>query len=167
MEKGESRIGVTLSAVIAAAAVLFSTLLLSIPVSNSAFFQKSRFVRMILATDSVGISGLVANTAHVDVLIKFLGAVTTAYINFERIPVNEASTFAAIFESLTEVDGTIGIESFSYQGRAIIITGTADTEQACEAFLAGLSEQKHFSAVSGHKYTTTEDNIRFEIECTT
>jgi Tfp pilus assembly protein PilN len=150
------------SGLLAAALILLSTLLLAQRVEASTFFRQSRFVSAVLSQDSTSLTGILSDPQKLDASAKFLGAVTTAYLNFEMIPVNEARTFTVIFESL---DSDIAIESFAYQGKTLIIAGEAPDEKTLEAFRQDLEDQAYFTAVGLHQYTTVEDRIRFEMAC--
>jgi Tfp pilus assembly protein PilN len=150
------------SGLLVAALILLSTLLLAQRVVASTFFRQSRFVSAVLSQDSTSLTGILSDPQKLDASAKFLGAVTTAYLNFEMIPVNEARTFTAIFESL---DSDIAIDNFTYQGKTLIIAGEAPDEKTLEAFRQDLEDQAYFTAVSLHQYTTVEDRIRFEMAC--
>jgi Tfp pilus assembly protein PilN len=142
--------------------ILLSTLFLAQQVLGSAFFRQSRFVSAVLSQDSTSLTSILSDPQKLDASAKFLGAVTTAYINFEMIPVNEARTFTVIFESL---DSAITIESFAYQGKTLIIAGEAPDEKTLEDFRQDLEDKAYFTAVTLHQYTTVEDRIRFEMTC--
>jgi Tfp pilus assembly protein PilN len=150
------------SGLLAAALILLSTLFLAQQVVESTFFRRSRFVSAVLSQDSTSLTGILSDPQKLDASAKFLGAVTTAYINFEMIPVNEARTFTVIFESLP---GDIAVDSFTYQGKTLLIAGEAPDEKILEDFRQDLTEQAYFTAVSLHQYTTVEDRIRFEMAC--
>jgi hypothetical protein len=148
--------------VLSAALILLSTLLLAQQVAGSAFFRRSRFVTTVLSQDSMSLTGILSDPQKLSASVKFLGAVTAAYINFEMIPVNEARTFTVIFESL---DSAVIIENFVYQGKTLIIAGETPDTQTLEDFRQDLTDQAYFTAVSLHQYTTVEDRIRFEMAC--
>lgn len=143
--------------------ILFGTMFASDRVLNSTLFRQSRFATTILSEDSMSLVSIMEDPGKVDVFFKFIGAVTTAYINFEMIPVNEAKTFVVIFESL---DNSISIESFVYHGKKLFVTGIAPSQSTCDAFRDELEKRRYFESVSIHQYTTVDDNIRFELVCT-
>lgn len=160
--KKTSNISSMTAAFFLAALVLVSTMTAAEAVSNSKFFRQSKFVTTLLSSDSTSLTTIVTNPKTLDAFTKFLGAVTTAYINFEMIPVNEANTFIAVFESLNEA---IEIESFTYHGKSLTITGTATGRTEYFRFYRALEATEHFASVNGHQYITVDDNVRFEIEC--
>jgi hypothetical protein len=131
-------------------------------VAKSTLYRQSRFVTSVLSQDSTSFTDIITQPQKLDVLIKFIGAVTTAYINFEMIPVNEVHTFVTIYESLNDA---ISIESFTYHGKSLTIVGTATDRSDYFKFENALRDQAYFDSVSAHQYITTDDTIRFEIEC--
>lgn len=131
-------------------------------VLNSEIYGKSRLISRIVAQDSVGVVNIVADRRNIDMLLKFVGAITSAYIDFELIPLNEAGTFAVVFESAVDL---VEIEKFSYHRKDLTIEGTAADEESYADFLQRLSESDYFENVAGHYYITTGDTIRFQIDC--
>ncbi|MDL2234205.1 hypothetical protein LJC63_11600 [Ruminococcaceae bacterium OttesenSCG-928-L11] len=151
-----------IAAMLAALLILLGTGGLAKRAAESTLLMQSRFARTVLAQDSMNPIRMVTEPQKLNVLLKFIGAVTTAYINFEMIPVNEAQTFVVLFESAGD---DIAIESFAYHGKKLLVTGTAPTAEACERFRDALEDKRYFSSVALHQYTTTDDEIRFEMEC--
>lgn len=149
-------------AVLLIAAVIYSTMLLALEIAGSSIYRQSRIVSMLVQQDTVGISGLLEDRRNLDMLIKFAGALTAAYINFELIPVGEAPTFAAVFESLPE---GVNIDGFEYRRKDLRIDGVAAAKPNYEAFLAGLKGREHFASVSGRYYDSTDGMVRFQIIC--
>ena len=103
-----------LTALLLAALMLLSTSWLADRVRQSTFYRQSRIVSSIVSLDSVGVMDIVSDRRNIDLLSKFAGAVASAYINFELIPIHEASTFAAVYES---INSDVSIDSFSYRRR--------------------------------------------------
>lgn len=147
-------------AIIAIAAVIFSTALLAERVINSSIYRQSRIVSMLVQQESFDVSGMLEDTRNVELVIKFAGALATAYINFEMIPVGETATFVAIFESLND---NVGIESLEYHRKDLSITGIAATKADYESFLEAFRERSHFDSVEGSSYDSTDGGVRFEI----
>lgn len=147
-------------AVIVIAAVIYSTALLSAKVTSSSIYRQSRIVSMLVQQESLDITGMLEDTRSIELVIKFAGALATAYINFEMIPVGEESAFVAVFESLND---NVDIEGFEYRRRDLSITGTATVKADYESFLETLRERKRFAYVEGSCYDSTEGGVRFEI----
>lgn len=152
----------TAAGAVTAAVILLSTILAARQVLGSTLFLQSRFVTTILSQDSISLAGVLTEPNKLDAGVKFLGAVTTAYINFEMIPVNEAKTFTVIFECLGD---DITIESFHYQGKTLAISGEAPDTDSYEAFREALKEKDYFQSIRAHEYITVEDRVRFDLEC--
>lgn len=152
-----------LCALLIAACILLASSYGADQLRSSQVYSQSRLISMIFSQDEVNLTDLVADRQNIDMLVKFVGAATSAYINFELIPVNEASTFVAVFESAT---GLVQIDHFEYHRKNLTIAGTADTRESYGTFLTGLRNTEHFESVSGHYYVATDDTIRFEVECT-
>ena len=136
--------------------------LLAENVKSSSVYRQSRIVRLLLSQDSVSMRGLFSQRRNIAALLKFTGALTNATINFEMIPVGEASTFMAVLESLR--DG-IHIESFAYNRRNLTIYGGAKTPESYRAFLGALRETDYFHHVSERSCNVGQAAIRFELEC--
>lgn len=156
-------IGESIAALLLAAAILLGAVLAAQGVSGSSWYRQSKIIGSIVSQESFGVSELVSDRRHVDVLLKFVSAVANAYVSFELIPVNEGTTFAAVFESIGPV---ITVERFDYQRRDLIITGLSPDRSGYYEFLRRLRSKPAFSGVSGHYYITVDDEVRFEIQCT-
>lgn len=144
------------------AAIIYSTMLLALEVVNSSIYRQSRIVSMLVQQDTVGITELLEDSRNIDMVIKFAGALTSAYINFELIPLGEASTFVAVFESLPK---GVNIDGFEYRRKDLHIEGTAEDESGYEAFLTELTGQGHFASVTGSCYESTDGRRHFKIIC--
>lgn len=157
-----------ITALLLAAALLLGGILLARQLTESPIYRQSQIISSIfsgvdsLGEENPGWSTLLTDDNGRDVLLKFAGALANAYVSFELIPINEAETFAAIYQSL---DDSIGIDEFSYHRKNLSITGSAADEAAYEGFISRLEETAHFEQVSGHSYTATDDSVKFEIEC--
>ncbi len=162
MKETISGIGQITGAIVTALIVLLCSTLLAQQVAKTRFYQQSRFFTGLFRQDSVGVTEMFSQGKNMDLLLKFAGAVTTAYINFELIPVNEAKTFTAIFES---VNDRITIQQFTYQRKDLSILGNAQDKEAYALFLEKLKQTEHFSSVSGHTYIALDDSIQFQILC--
>lgn len=135
-------------------------------------FRESRIYRQSMIIGSIynetgsdslpGWSGLLTDPRSRNALIKFAGAVASAYVTFELIPVNEAETFAVIYESMP-TDMEIG--GFAYHRRDLTITGTAAGLPVYLEFLDKLREREYFLNVTGSYIETTGNAVRFEIGC--
>lgn len=152
-----------LSAALIVAAILFGTGYAAERVRASDFYRSSRLIGMIVSQEGVGLADMAGNKRNVDMMLKFVGALTSAYIDFELIPVGEVSTFTAVFESVPE---GVEIEKFEYHRKDLFITGKAESGEAYKDFLTALRETDYFAGVNGHFYLSTDDDIRFELECT-
>lgn len=152
-----------LSGLAAATAVLMVATFSAAAFRGSELYSKSRVISMIVSQDSVGVTDIAGNKRNVDMMLKFAGALTSAYINFELIPVNEVSTFGAVFQS---VPAGVDIDKFEYKRKNLSIVGAADTEEEYEKFIAELTAADYFEDIYGHYYLATDGLIHFEIECT-
>ena len=151
-----------LAGIIAAALVLLFAMSCADMVKNSRLLQQGRFAAAVFSQQPTGLAGVLSEPKKFDATLKFLGAVTTAYINFEMIPVGEARTFVAVFESL---ESDIEIDRFSYKGKTLEIIGIAPDAQTAEAFRLNLERQDVMLSVSYHAYTTVDDRVRFRVGC--
>lgn len=150
----------SLTALLLAAAVLLGSTLLAHRVQRSELYRQSRIVRLLVSQDGVGVGAILQERANVQLLLKFAGAVTSAYINFDLIPVHEADTFSALFESL---DPEITVDSFAYQGKSLTVDGSAETQQGYERFVENLRSRDYFASVSGDSYLSTDNAVKFRI----
>jgi len=162
MEDQNNKCSQTVTALLLAAAILLATILMAWRVQDSALYRQSTVIRSIFSQESVGMGELLGQRKNIQMLAKFVGAVTTAYINFELIPVNEAATFAAVFQSVGE---DITVDRFEYQRRNLEIDGTALSVEGYQRFVESLRVQNHFDSVSGDYYITTDDTVRFTVIC--
>lgn len=154
----------TLTALLLAAALLLGGVLLSNQVQQSSLYRQSKIIRSIISDSeqSPGMMGMLTDAKSRGVLLKFAEAMADGYVNFELIPVNEAETFAAVYESMGSM---VEIEEFFYHRRNLVVVGTTSDEAYYREFLRRLRGREHFEAVAGHYYLTTDDAIRFEVEC--
>lgn len=150
------------TAALIAALILLSTNVAADRFRSGDFYNKSRLISMIVSREEIGIADIAGNKRNVDMLLKFVGALTSAYIDFEMIPVGEVGTFAAVFESVPQ---DVVIDKFEYHRKNLTITGNALSPEAYEDFLETLRDTDYFESVSGHYYLSTGDTIRFELEC--
>lgn len=157
-----SWIGNILLCLTAVLAIFYSTLFLARQIVGSPLYRQSKLISMIVQQDSVGLEGLIGNTRNIDLVVKFSGAIASAYINFELIPLNEASTFVAIFESLPD---SVSIEGFEYHRKDLTVLGYADSTEAYEEFMEELRARDYFNSVTGHCYDSTRGGVRFELNC--
>lgn len=162
MERISIRFSGLLLSLLVAATILFGSTWLAQSVRSSGIYNKSRLMSIILSQEEISFSDMAGSRRNANMMVKFVGALTSAYIDFEMIPVNEFDTFTAVFESM---GSEIAIDRFAYQRKNLIIYGQADTQEAYQAFLSDLRETDQFDGVSGHDYLTTADTIRFEIAC--
>lgn len=149
-------------ALLAAGGVLLGTAFAANALRQSDLYGKSRMISMIVAQEQINITDMAGNKRNLDMMSKFIGALTSAYINFEMIPVGEAGTFAVVFETLP---AGVTIENFEYHRKNLRIAGVAAAQQDYDSFLEGLREKEYFEGVSGHYYLTTENTIRFTLDC--
>jgi len=151
-----------IAALLISAAILPGAFFTAGRILDSRLIMQSRYARILLSQDdSYGITDMITNPKRYDAFLKFIGAVTAAYVNFEMIPLNEAKTFAVIFESM---GGDIAIEDFEYQNNMLTITGTAPDVEAAGIFRDALRERGYFASVFMRRYEA-EDGAGFEIEC--
>ncbi|MCL2056890.1 MAG: PilN domain-containing protein [Oscillospiraceae bacterium] len=151
-----------LAGALAAALVLLSSAAVADIVKGTRLFRQGRFAAAVFSQQSMSLAGVAAEPEKLDAALKFLGAVTAAYINFEMIPVGEARTFAAVFQSL---ESGIAVEQFSYKGKTLEITGISPDNATSERFRRNLERQGYLLSVSYHAYVTVDDDVRFSIEC--
>ena len=152
----------TLCALILAAAILLGTAFAAIWVEQSRIYQQSRLLASLMGREDVHMLSIITDSEKRDVTAKFIGALTSAYINFELIPYNEAQTFAAVFQSLSE---GIHISNFAYRRHDLLIYGSADTIQDYENFTRRLAGTGHFASIVGHTRPARDGGITFEIWC--
>jgi hypothetical protein len=150
-----------LSALAIAAAILLLTGMLADGLRRSELYARSRFVSVLLSQDTMELRELVADRENVETLIQFVGAVTAAYIDFELIPVGEAGTFAAVFQSRPPA---VQIDRFAYHGTDLSIFGAAPSEAEYDKFVRLLAETNYFESVSGQHDEAAEGEISFEIK---
>lgn len=162
MQKTLTRVWDIIIAALTAALILYSTMFLARKAVDSQVYQQSRIVSMLVQQDTLDISDMLSDTRGVGMIVKFAGALTSAYINFELIPVNEAPTFMAVFESMPD---DVSVSGFDYRRKDLIITGSAKTAAGYESFIKALRERDHFASVSGSGYDATDGSVRFEIVC--
>lgn len=147
-------------ALVLIAAIIYSTTFLALKVVNSSIYRQSRIVSMLVQQESFDVSGMLENTENIDLVLKFTGALASAYINFEMIPVGEVSTFVAVFESMND---DIEIESFEYHRKDLIINGSSRTKKSCDEFVSSLRGQNYFASVEASSYESTDGSVKFEI----
>lgn len=150
------------TAVVLAGAILAGSTFAADRIRGSELYNKSRIISMIVSQEQVGITDIAGNKRNVDLLLKFVGALTSAYIDFELIPVGEVSTFAAVFES---IPAEVTVERFEYHRKNLTIIGNAADQDSYETFLRSLRDTRYFEGVTGHCYLATDNTIRFELEC--
>lgn len=162
MKKESRRAESVFLAFITAMAILLGTTVLADAFRSSQIYNKSRIIRMIVTQDQINITDMAGNKRNVDMMLKFVGALTSAYINFEMIPVGEVSTFVSVFES---IPSDVTITKFEYHRKNLHITGMASNEESYTSFLQSLRDTEHFASVSGHFYLSTDNHIQFQMEC--
>lgn len=164
MQKACHKISDTITALLLAAILLLGGVLLSSQILESRLYRKSRIIRLLVSDNeqTPEMSKMLTDSRNRDVLMKFAGAMANAYVNFELIPINETETFSAVYRNIGH---DVEIEEFIYHRRNLIIIGTCSDESYYGEFLRRLRSEPHFSAVTGHYYLTTDDLIKFEIEC--
>ena len=156
--------GETLTALLLTAALALGGILTANMITGSALYRQSKVIGSIFSdnNESFGVSDILWDAGSRAMLLKFAGALADAYVSFELIPVNEAATFAAVYESTVPA---VEIDGFSYRRKDLIITGAASDESAYFEFVRRLRAKNHFDSVSGHYYITTGNLIRFELQC--
>lgn len=150
------------TAVLAAALILFSTIFIARKAVDSQVYRQSRVVSMLVQQDSIDIKDMLSDTRGVGMIVKFAGALASAYINFELIPLNEAPTFMAVFDSLPK---NVSVSGFEYHRKDLIVTGSAKTQADYENLVTALRERDYFLSVSGSAYDATDGTVRFKIVC--
>jgi len=110
-------------------------------VEKSRLSQQSRILRAVIDAESVGLWEMIFDRQNLIMLTNFVVAVADAYIHFELIPLNEAETFAVIFDSLN--DGT-AVDGFEYSGRNLTIHGVSESERDFRDFLENLERKDYF-----------------------
>lgn len=161
MKRTVKSLSETITAILLISAVISVSAFLSLEVKSSALYRQSRVLSMLIRQEPAGIAGVLKDTRNIDMAVKFAGALTTAYINFELIPLGEAATFAAVFESIPE---GVDIESFEYRRKDLYITVSAGDADYL-AFISGLRDQEHFSSVTGKRLVSGDGKAMYEIVC--
>ena len=149
-------------AVAVAAAILLSTSLAAAWVEHSRIYMQSQMIRSIAGEDGVSMFSIVTSPEKRDVTLRFVAAITNAYINFELIPYNEAQTFTAIFASLNE---GIHIETFEYRRHDLVIHGYANSIQNYYSFVKNLADNGRFASVTGYVLSEENNTVIFEVWC--
>jgi hypothetical protein len=149
-----------LAAVAAAAGILLAAGLLAGALKKSELYSQSRFLSTLLSEDAVELRDFATDRENLSTLVKFVGAVTEAYIDFELIPVGEADAFAAVFESRPRA---VRIVRFEYRGKDLSIFGTAPDEAQYGEFVARLTDTGSFASVSGSFTDSADGAVSFEI----
>lgn len=157
-----TRIGDIVTAVLVAALILYSTMFLARQAVDSQIYRQSRIVSMLVQQDTLNIPDMLSDTRGAGMIVKFAGALASAYINFELIPVNEAPAFMAVFESLPD---DVSISGFEYRRKDLVIYGSAKTAAGYESLVDTLRERDYFMSVGGSNYDSTDGAVRFEIIC--
>ena len=144
------------------ASVLLITCFLALLAQQSRLYQHGIIFGGIIRQDQVDFISLVTDPEKRKVMTKFIGATTTAYLDFEMLPYGEAQVFTAVFQSLGE---GVRIEGFEYRRRDLMITGSADTPEALDSFVSRLDASNHFASVIIHEYPPGDHAVPFEIWC--
>ena len=151
------------TAILLCAIIIFASVFCVQSLVNSRLYRQSKAVSMLVRQEPLEFPDLLENNARgISLVVRFSGALAAAYINFEFIPLNEASTFMVILENLP--DG-VNISGFEYAGRDLRITGEAGEESDLNGFVDALEESGTFSSVNFNHYEAVNGNTRFEVLC--
>ena len=90
MQRISGQIFSAFTAMVLTFAIFYSTMILALKIVESSVYRQSKVVSMLVQQESIGITGLLEDTHGIEMLLKFAGALTSAYINFELIPLNES-----------------------------------------------------------------------------
>jgi hypothetical protein len=160
----KNKLGGLGGAVATALLVLLGTLFLAQQATQTEFYMQSQILRSIFARqESADTSGMLTQKNQREAMFQFAGAVTTAYIDFELIPVNEVDTFLAVVQEMNE---GIEVESFAYHRKNLTIIGTAQTAEDYQNFLTRLQNVDYFEGVSGQDALSADGVVGFEITTT-
>ena len=151
-------------ALIIAVAILLAACFAAIWVEHSRVYRQSSFLRSIVSGEDVSVLSIITDPQRRDMTARFIAALTNAYISFELIPHNEAQTFAAVFQSLSE---GVHISHFEYRRHDLIMRGKADTMNDYNSFIEQLAATQRFALVTGHFNPTEDGKVMFEILCST
>ena len=148
-------------ALLLAMAILLGTWFSAEKLKQSAIYTQGRLFGNIMTQNSAELLPMLQSREKREAAVKFIEAVTTAYLDFELIPYNESDTLSLILGSL---DTEIHIKSFEYRRRDLIIIGLADTPEDYWRFIERLSKTERFSDISG-EYAGKGEGVAFTIEC--
>lgn len=149
-------------AVLTAMAVFLSTWWLSDMAEKSKIYQQSRIIGRLASQEQLDITSIVLDGEKRDITAKFVGALTTAYINFEMIPYSEGQTFVVLMQSINE---GIHVENLEYKRRDLVISGVSNTIADYNSFMEHMENSGHFSSVTGHEYLNVDGGVNFDIWC--
>lgn len=144
--------------------IILSAVLCAQGFTVSRVYRQSKIVSMLVRQGPVNIFDLLGDAQGARMVIKFAGALAAAYINFERIPVNEASTFMAVFESLP---GGVYIDRFYYRRKDLEMLGEAAGLPAVKQFLKALEASGAFVSVTERHGLSLNGRVQFEVVCAT
>ena len=162
MQRISSQLYSLLLALLLTAAILFGSIWMAEEIRSSGVYNKSRLMSRILSQEEISFSDMLGDRHNVGMMLKFVGALTSAYIDFELIPVHELDTFTAVMGSVN--DG-IAIDRFAYHRKNLTIYGQAADREQMRQFLSALQETDQFKSIAQHAYETTADTMRFEMVC--
>ena len=145
------------------AMIIFASVFSVQTLVNSRLYRQSKTVSMLVQQEPVEFSELLENNARgISLFVKFAGALAAAYINFEFLPLNEASTFMVILESLPD---DMEVSGFEYVGRDLQITGEAALESGPHDFVGALRQSEAFASVNYSCYEDVNGKTRFHVLC--
>lgn len=144
----------------AGGALLSGKLLRDIQASD--VYRQSKVIGSIFSQEDVGVTKILTDPKARRTMLKFTGALADAYLHFELIPLGEEKTFSVVYGSLGPA---VEVDTFTYHGRNLTITGRAESEADYQAFLEKLRKHHHFAQVHGSGDATPEGAFVFAVEC--
>ena len=162
MQKATLTLSSALAAILAVTVILSVTATAAQAVLKSRIYHQSRIFSTIASQEQVDIIDVISGGETRNILVKFVAAVTNAYMNFEMIPYNEGQVFVTVFQS---IPSNVHIEQFAYRRRNLIIKGISASKDDYNSLMRSLRNSEYFQNVTGHSYLAVDDTVHFEAEC--
>jgi hypothetical protein len=125
-----------------AAGMLIASRAMADAVRGSGLYRRGRIATALLSEDSSKTP--IAGIKDLRLLLSFTEGLAEAYVSFEHIPADAASSFVAVFDSLPPEAEAL---AFEYGGGFLKINGVAETARVPHIFAENLRESGIFTAV--------------------
>lgn len=128
----------------------------------SEVYHRSRIISTIVAREEVDFIDMAGSRRNADMMFKFIGALTSAYIDFELIPLGEVDTFVAVFRSMPS---GAAVEKFAYHRKNLTITGSVSEMEEYSRMIRALRATDYFESVTGVCSRADDGELHFELQC--